>query len=118
MLAWRAPPRRDPFILQQPDGTMHMIYHNGPGSYHAFSADGSTWTEHDHLPMFSTDVAVGGGATLTLKRRERPELVFDPTSGAPVLLLNGASVDDSAGVYRAFSLVQHVRDNGSTGRST
>ena len=45
--------------------------------------------------------------------RERRELVFDPKSSAPVLLLNGASVDDSDGVYRAFSLVQHVGTNGS-----
>ncbi len=92
---------------------MHMIYHNGPRSYHAFSADGSTWREHDDLPMFDTDMEIVGGGTLTLKRRERPELVFDPKSGAPLLLLNGASVVDSEEVYRAFSLVQHIGNNGS-----
>ena len=94
---------------------MHMIYHNGPSSYHAFSADGSTWTERDLTPMFGTDVAIGGDRTLKLKRRERPELVFDPKSMAPVLLLNGASVDDSKGIYRAFSLAQRIGNNGSVG---
>ena len=93
---------------------MHMIYHNKRWSYHAFSADGSTWTEHDDSPMFNTSMAIGGG-TLKLNRRERPELVFDPKSRAPVLLLNGASVHDSDGVYRAFSMAQHVGNNGNAG---
>jgi hypothetical protein len=43
-----------------------------------------------------------------LKRRERPGLVFDPTTGVPVTLLNGASVDGPEGTYRAFSLLQEV----------
>ena len=94
---------------------MHMIYHNKASSYHAFSADGSTWTEHDDSPVFNNSMPIGGGRPLKLNRRERPELVFDPKSRAPVLLLNGASVYDSEGLYRAFSLVQHVGNNGSAG---
>ena len=61
--------------------------------------------------MFSTMLALSGvdeSAAITLKRRERPELVLDPKTGAPLQLLNGASVDDSEGVYRAFSLLQEV----------
>ena len=34
-------------------------------------------------------------------------LVFDPATGAPVTLLNGASADAN-GVYRAFSLLQEI----------
>ena len=105
---------RDPYIWQQPDGSMHMLYHNGPSSFHAFSADGISWTERDDAPMFTTTVASSdSGGKLQLKRRERPELVFAPKSGAPLLLLNGASADDPEGTYRAFSLVQHVGNNSS-----
>ena len=98
---------------QQPDGSMHMLYHNGPSSFHAFSADGISWTERDDAPMFDTTVASSDSGKLQLKRRERPELVFAPKSGAPLLLLNGASADDPEGTYRAFSLVQHVGNNSS-----
>jgi len=34
----------DPFVFQRPDGSVHCIYHAGPDSYHAYSADGKTWT--------------------------------------------------------------------------
>ena len=99
----------DPYIWQMRDGSVHMIYHNGKNSYHAWSADGETWDENDHDPLFSTELAIHGGAPVQLERRERPGLVFDPHTGSPVTLLNGASVKDAEGIYRAFSLLQEVK---------
>lgn len=98
----------DPFIWQQNDGSMHMIYHNHANSYHAWSADGVSWSENDQTPMFSTRFTIVGGHSLQLRRRERPELVFDFETGAPLALLNGASADDTSGIYRAFSLLQEI----------
>jgi len=38
----------DPFVWQQPDGSLHCLYHNGRGGdinlgLHAFSRDGKVW---------------------------------------------------------------------------
>ena len=58
--------------------------------------------------MFSTNLTTSGGTQFLLQRRERPGLVFDPQTGKPVTLLNGASAHDAAGLYRAFSLLQEI----------
>ena len=50
-LSWQYGNDEDPFVWQQPDGTLHCLYHNGRGSryyvnhgLHAFSGDGGlTW---------------------------------------------------------------------------
>lgn len=47
-------------------------------------------------------------STLQLRRRERPELHFNPKTGDPDFLYNGASVMQRD-EYKAFSLVQSVR---------
>lgn len=39
-------------------GSLHCIYHAGPSSYHAFSADGVTWTAPS-TKFYNTTVEVG-----------------------------------------------------------
>lgn len=56
---------------------------------HAFSVDGVTWRMGSR-PAYNTTLVFGDGSSTTLKRRERPQLVFDPTSGKPLYLINGA----------------------------
>ena len=56
----------------------------------------------------SDKTPTSGSSVLELRRRERPELHFDPTTGDPDFLYNGASVMQG-GAYKAFSLVQSVR---------
>lgn len=58
-LSWEYGNDEDPFVWQQPDGSMHCLYHNGRGSkhpnhgLHAFSRDGITW----HKPRGALDKA-------------------------------------------------------------
>ena len=58
---------------------------------HAFSRDGWSWTL-SATPAYNYTVAFVGGGTTTFGRRERPQLVFDPDSGAPTHLINGVQL--------------------------
>ena len=122
----------DPFLWQQPDGSVHCVYHNGRGhtqnlGLHAFSNDfGVTW----HQPADSESVAckknrqcgalytntmkVVGGGTFSVVGRERPTILFDPVSGLPTHLFNGAIPDYGVkgGYYNKipwYSMVQGIR---------
>ena len=109
----------DPFIYKDHAGNFHCLFHsfdksssaNGtmyPGS-HAFSTDGVDW--HFSGSAYSNQVAYTDGRVQTMKRRERPHLVFDPADKTRVLALaNGVIPTDGAGKYgdRSFTLVQQV----------
>jgi hypothetical protein len=98
----------DPFIWQADDGSVHMLSHNGPVGYHAFSRNGTVWrTSPIGAQAFSVAVDVDDGSKLVLHRRERPFLTFaSPTRpfGAPTFLFNGVQVADANG--SAFSFTQ------------
>jgi hypothetical protein len=99
----------DPFVWQADDGSVHMLYHNGPAGYHAFSRNGTCeWrSSPTGAHAFSLHVDVDDGSTLVLSRRERPFLTFaspERPHGAPTFLFNGAQLADKNG--SALSFVQ------------
>jgi hypothetical protein len=61
---------------------------------HAFSRDSITWTLSG-TPAYNFTVAFDDGTATTFSRRERPQLIFDPTSGVPVYLINGVQLPGS-----------------------
>ena len=117
-LSWQYGNDEDPFVWQQPDGTLHCLYHNGRGGsrtnhgLHAFSADGEEWHKapdallprcaarnpaspptagmHNCSALYTDLVTLDDGTSITLSGRERPALLFDPLTGAPTWLYNGA----------------------------
>eukprot|EP00038_Savillea_parva_P015340 m.219916 g.219916 ORF g.219916 m.219916 type:complete len:452 (+) comp30738_c0_seq1:3-1358(+) len=113
-LSWEYGNDEDPFVWQQPDGTMHCLYHNGRGSkhpnhgLHAFSHDGITWhkpqgaldptcTQFPHAcpAMYDNNITYTDGTTEVLTGRERPSLLFDPVTHVPIGLYNGWIPADS-----------------------
>eukprot|EP00038_Savillea_parva_P000928 m.100001 g.100001 ORF g.100001 m.100001 type:complete len:444 (+) comp10329_c0_seq3:48-1379(+) len=58
----------DPFIFQRPDGSLHCIYHGGPDSFHAYSADGVTWTAPSTVAFNTTLATSGASAQVTAAR--------------------------------------------------
>ena len=96
----------DPFIWSERDGTLHLLYHNGPRGLHAFSRDGLAWGKSPTgAAAFTLQLTVSGGAPpLLLSRRERPDLLFD-AEGRPRHLYNGAQAPSPR---RAYSIVQGV----------
>ena len=116
-LSWQFGNDEDPFVWQQPDGTMHCLYHNGRSKHtnhglHAFSRDGVAWHKpadallpkcafgnastpvtpslHNCSAMYGDAVALDDGSRIVLTGRERPALLFDEATGAPTYLFNGA----------------------------
>jgi hypothetical protein len=90
----------DPFLYLDPRGNFHLLAHvwsnvpqptcaNTNVSGHLFSADGLTWGMGAEQP-YTGHVAFTDGSSLTMTTRERPKLMFDPVSGEPTHLLNGA----------------------------
>lgn len=116
------------FLWQEKqDGSLHILYHNGPRGLHAFSADGITWRKSPtNSSAFALSVSYTDGHSIRLARRERPEILFG-ASGAPLFLYNGVNTESatlppesigdgvthqmgrSRGFGHAFSLVQPVR---------
>lgn len=95
----------DPFAWQALDGSLHMLYHNGPHGYHAYSADGREWAAGSGH-AFELSVEYTDGSSQTFHRRERPELSFH-ADGAPAFFYS--AVQASGEVKNAFSHVQPLR---------
>jgi hypothetical protein len=111
-LSWQYGNDEDPFVWQQPDGTLHCLYHNGRGNtyvnngLHAFSRDGIVWHKaadatseacmtgppfgEECTALYTNILQLSDGSTETLIGRERPTLLFDLKTGAPTHLFNGA----------------------------
>ena len=133
-LSWEYGNDEDPFVWQQPDGTLHCLYHNGRGTatnhgLHAFSEDGHTWHKapdallsacaqrnsttprspatHNCSALYTDVVALDNGGTIVLGGRERPALLFDEVTGAPTHLYNGA-IDRNSSVPW-YAMVQKIR---------
>jgi len=86
----------DPFWWFQPaTRSYHALFHNMGGcggvGCHAFSPDGFRWTL-SATPAYNFTVAFDDGSSATFSRRERPQLVFDPATGAPTHLINGVQL--------------------------
>lgn len=77
-------------------GSYHAIFHSdveknsgGAAGGHAWSSDGATWT-FSPWNAFNHTVLLENGSSITLRQRERPHLGFDPKTGNPIVLTNGA----------------------------
>jgi hypothetical protein len=86
----------DPFFWYQNNtNSFHAIFHNMGGckdvGCHAFSKDGLSWTL-SKTPCYSYNVSFTDGKEKVFSRRERPQLVFDPATGAPTHLINGVQL--------------------------
>ena len=96
----------DPFVYVTPDGVGHMLWHvccdssngvyNGNASTvgrHAFTpvpGDWRTWSVSLE-PAYTTSVVWVNGSAGAVTRRERPQLVLDAATGAPLVLFNGVT---------------------------
>jgi hypothetical protein len=110
----------DPFLWQQPDGTLHCLYHNGRShtrnlGLHAFSRNGTVW----HKPadartescssgrhctaLYTNELRIEGGGTVTLTGRERPSLLFDAVTKRPTYLFNGAIPENGSHPWYAMA---------------
>lgn len=101
------PGDEDPGAWQQPDGSLHVLYHNKGFGYHAFATDstGKSWAvSPTGSHAFTLAVSLNNGTATTLLRRERPELRLSASTGLPLALING--VLDEYGT--AFSMSQPV----------
>jgi len=82
----------DSYLWQQPDGSLHILYHNGPNGLHAFSDNiGNNWTKGSD-DAFVDSVPINGGGTLTFRRRERPEIYFE--NGRPLMFYTAVQKED------------------------
>lgn len=109
----------DPFIWQQPDGTMHCLFHLQERGFHVFSQNGTHWVEPvvnmttSTMPAdeeaFCVNVTMAQAPPVSLNRRERPGIVFN-SDGLPATFYSGAAWHDGNGNYRAFSLGQSFHD--------
>ncbi len=83
----------DPFVWWQPaTASFHALFHSlgacADVGCHAFSRDGDAWTLSP-TPAYGFNVAFADGSNTTFSRRERPQLVLDPATGAATHLING-----------------------------
>ena len=119
----------DPFMWQQPDGTLHCLYHNGRGAtrnlgLHAFSRDGRVWhkpadartskcaTKRNCTALYTNEIDLEGGGSVTLTGRERPSLIFDPVTKRPIFLYNGAIPSNRSLPW--YSMVQAIGDGSGS----
>jgi arylsulfatase A-like enzyme len=97
----------DPVVWTTPDGIGHMLWHvccdSSNGTYngnsstvgrHAFTPVAGDWRKWSISlePAYTTSVTWVNGSAGTVARRERPQLVLDAASGAPLVLFNGVTV--------------------------
>ena len=78
----------DPGLFVDARGNFHIVSHywkHGPGG-HAFSADGRSWSFAGQAYGFEMNYT--DGSSVTLKRRERPQVVS--IGGEPAFLFTGA----------------------------
>jgi hypothetical protein len=93
--------QEDPFVWYQHETySYHALFHNMGGCFdlgcHAYSRDTYTW----HLslePAYGHVVHFDDGTQIRMKRRERPQLVFDAKTGRPTHLINGVQPPQADG---------------------
>lgn len=85
----------DPTVWYQagPPASYHALFHGlgaceGAAGCHAFSRDTWEWTLSP-VPAYNFTVEFDDGSQVVFARRERPQLILDPKTGAPLALING-----------------------------
>jgi len=99
----------DPFIWRDKRSNFHMLLHHfhPQGGWHAFSRDGVTWT-YGGL-AYDMNVLWDDGTTMSMKRRERPELIFN-ADGVPSILFTAVEPNPPLGDF-SFGMVQPLKLN-------
>ena len=94
----------DCYLWQSPaDGFWHALSHRmspaDRGTFvsggHAFAKDLDDW-RYALTPAYTDQVALSGGGTYNLQRRERPQLLFG-SDGLPAVLFNGVTKSTGGG---------------------
>lgn len=105
----------DPFLFQSKTGSFHMLIHGMCfaifNAIHAYSLDGIIWTV-SNTPPYSYAVNYSDAPSTVYWRVERPQMIFDPTSGAPLVLFNGVCLDGIACLEnpgKTFTLARKIR---------
>ena len=92
----------DPWIFQDKNDYFHALFHDMqpdlPAGRHAYSRTGVDWTLTAEL-AYTGSVLFEDGSTVAFSKRERPHLLLDPDTRAPLALVTGVmqhaeSVDD------------------------
>lgn len=92
----------DPFLYRDARDRWHVLAHSwnhtddGAISGHYYSLDGLTWQTTGEQPYGNT-AALDDGRTLHFRTRERPKLMFDTETNAPLYLLNGVNTNMACG---------------------
>jgi len=107
------PGGEDPFVWVNARGHRHVIWHDVSGRSnggHAFAhaASPTAWTVATH-ELYNGTVTFPNGTVAVASDRERPKLLFDATSGAPLALFNGMVPPSVAGDGACFTAVTHIR---------
>ena len=84
----------DPSVFVDVRGNFHMLVNALPYACapktnqggHAWSKDGVTWSE-PRVGAFNTTVTFTDGAAITCERRERPQMIMDPETNRPLVLM-------------------------------
>lgn len=109
----------DPYIWQDPRGHFHMLLHSmlpHKIGTTAWSPDGLNWTPNgfggppnpNPLESFPHTIALEGGGSKSLARRERHQLLFNK-QGWPVALFNGVTSSSEARPDRCWTAVQPIK---------
>jgi hypothetical protein len=93
----------DPFIFEDARGALHILSHNqGAGNVcrrtgtqscgaHLFSGDGGNTWAVSASPVYDL-LELTNGSSILPATRQRPQLVLDAVSRAPLWLFNGAAL--------------------------
>eukprot|EP00937_MAST-01D_sp_MAST-1D-sp2_P002150 g2150.t1 len=91
---------------------LHMIWHDGRYGYHGWSTDGGLSFDSNAragVHLYDPTVLYADGSNETFKRRERPGLLFDATTGFPTHLITGVQRGGDTGVGgTAYSHIQRL----------
>jgi hypothetical protein len=88
----------DPSVFRDTRGNWHMLVNALPGGCnpklqqggHAWSRDGVVWSE-PRMGAYNGSIALTDGSTMTCNRRERPQMILDPSTGAPLAMTSGVT---------------------------
>lgn len=102
----------------EPDGFYHALSHrmtpaDRESSFsggHAFAKDMTQW-QYALTPAYGLNVTLRSDEQVVLKRRERPQLLFDNVSGLPAVLYNGAMGPNGD----VFTFAQRLGQDGRGG---
>jgi hypothetical protein len=65
------------------------------------------WQKRPWQALYTNEVILDDGTTITLSGRERPALLFDEATGAPTVLYNGAISSDHSVPW--YAMAQRIR---------